>query len=187
MICPKKGFQGYFSKNYQSNSFDIWHSSLWGQTLEPYSFSCFYHKLWLCGGQVTSYYLNQWWNIIQENAFENVVWKMAAILSQPQCVKCCLPPSRYLLKSHCVMQNSVLSGTKPLIQGIQIAFLDFKGIICTECEIQMMRQVANDKIHHCKDSLWQPWKQLPHLWLNDRVVIITIMCLRLNVDVIECK
>ena len=24
---------------------------------------------------------------IQENAFENVVWKMAAILSRPQCVK----------------------------------------------------------------------------------------------------
>ena len=25
--------------------------------------------------------------IIQENAFENVVWKMAAIMSRPQCVK----------------------------------------------------------------------------------------------------
>ena len=52
-----------------------------------------------------SHYLNQWWNInwtlrnkfqwnfnrnscifIQENALENVVWKMAAILSRPQCV-----------------------------------------------------------------------------------------------------
>ena len=52
-------------------------------------------------------YLKQWWNIviwtrgkkfkgnlnrnlyifIQENAFENVVWKMSAILSRPQCVK----------------------------------------------------------------------------------------------------
>ena len=35
----------------------------------------------------------QWnvnWNsyiFIQENAFENVVWEMEAILSQPQCVK----------------------------------------------------------------------------------------------------
>ena len=55
---------------------------------------------------VSSHYLNQCWNIvnwnlgrklqwnfirnssifIQENAFENVVWKMAAILSWPQCV-----------------------------------------------------------------------------------------------------
>ena len=54
----------------------------------------------------TSHYLNQCWDIvnwtlrdklkwnlnrnshifIQENAFENVVWKMAAILSRPQCV-----------------------------------------------------------------------------------------------------
>ena len=54
-----------------------------------------------------SHYLNQCWNIInwiprnklqlnlnrnlyifiQENAFENVIWKMAAILVQPQCVK----------------------------------------------------------------------------------------------------
>ena len=54
-----------------------------------------------------SHYLNQCWNIvnltlwnklqfnvnqnsytfIQENAFENVVWKMATILSRPQCVK----------------------------------------------------------------------------------------------------
>ena len=25
-------------------------------------------------------------NFIQENAFENVIWKMAAILSRPQCV-----------------------------------------------------------------------------------------------------
>ena len=25
--------------------------------------------------------------LTQENAFENVVWKMAAILSRPQCVK----------------------------------------------------------------------------------------------------
>ena len=25
--------------------------------------------------------------LFQENAFENVIWKMAAILSRPQCVK----------------------------------------------------------------------------------------------------
>ena len=48
-----------------------------------------------------SHYLNQFWNIvdrtpgniqwnsyiyIQENAYENVVWNMAAILSEPQCI-----------------------------------------------------------------------------------------------------
>ena len=65
-------------------------------------------KLAIIGSdQATSHYLNQWWNIvnwnltntsqwnlnrnsyifIQENAFENVICEMAAILSQPQCVK----------------------------------------------------------------------------------------------------
>ena len=59
-----------------------------------------------CADQVPSHYLNQGWNIvnwilrnkrhwnlnrnscilIHENAFENVVWEMAAILSGPQCV-----------------------------------------------------------------------------------------------------
>ena len=62
---------------------------------------------WLVAWSVPSHYLNQCWNIvnwtprnklqwnvnrnsyifIQENPFENVVWKMAAILSRPQCVK----------------------------------------------------------------------------------------------------
>ena len=65
-------------------------------------------KLTIIGSdQATSHYLNQWWNIvnwnltnkpqwnlnrnsyifIQENAFENVICEMTAILSQPQCVK----------------------------------------------------------------------------------------------------
>ena len=62
-----------------------------------------------------SHYLNQCWIIvnwtlanklqwnfnrnsfifIQENAFQNVVWKMAAILSQPQCVNSLLPRPRW--------------------------------------------------------------------------------------------
>ena len=66
---------------------------------------CF--RQWLVAWQAPSHYLNQCWNIvnwtlrnklqsncirnsysiIQENAFENVVWKMAAILFWPQCVK----------------------------------------------------------------------------------------------------
>ena len=64
-------------------------------------------RLWLVAWTAPSHYLNQCWNIvnwtlknkfqwnlnrnsynfIQENASENVVWKMAAILSRPQCVK----------------------------------------------------------------------------------------------------
>ena len=64
-------------------------------------------RWWLVAWSAPSHYLNQWWNIvnanlpntfqwnrkqnsyifIQENAFQNVVRKMAAILSRPQCVK----------------------------------------------------------------------------------------------------
>ena len=64
-------------------------------------------RWWLVAYSAPSHYLNQCWNIvnwtlrnklkwnlnqnsyifIQENAFENVVWEMAAILSGPQCVK----------------------------------------------------------------------------------------------------
>ena len=63
------------------------------------------------GLTVPSHYLNQCWNVvnwtlrnklqwnfnsnssifIQENAFENVVWEMSAILSQPQCVNTLRP------------------------------------------------------------------------------------------------
>ena len=63
--------------------------------------------LWLVTWLVPIHYLNRCWGVvnwtlknklqwnfnqspyifIQENAFENVVWKMAAILSLPQCVK----------------------------------------------------------------------------------------------------
>ena len=66
---------------------------------------CF--RQWLVAWPAPSHYLNQCWDIvnwtlrnklhwnfnrysyifIQENSFENVVWKMAAILSRPQCVK----------------------------------------------------------------------------------------------------
>ena len=72
-----------------------------------------------CFFLVSSHYLNECWNIvnwtlgnklqwnfnqnsyifIQENVFENVVWKMAAILSQPQCVETIL---------HCIFIFNIL-------------------------------------------------------------------------------
>ena len=36
---------------------------------------------------ILKYYISQYLIFIQENAFENVVWKMAAILSRPQLIK----------------------------------------------------------------------------------------------------
>ena len=36
--------------------------------------------------QTSVKYFRNLYTVIQENAFENVVWKMAAVLSRPQCV-----------------------------------------------------------------------------------------------------
>ena len=70
---------------------------------------CF--RQWLVAWPAPSHYLNQCWDVvnwtlrnklqwnfhrnsylfIQENAFENVVWKMTAIFSRPQCVNSLWP------------------------------------------------------------------------------------------------
>ena len=78
----------------------------------------YWFRQWLIAWSVPSHYLNQCWNIvnwtlrnkpqwnlnknsyifIQDIAFENVVWKIAAILLLPQCVKdLCISHSQY----HC--------------------------------------------------------------------------------------
>ena len=67
----------------------------------------YFQSLWnLTNYSAPSHYLNQWWGsvnwdlrnkfqrnltrhsniFIQENVFENIAWKMAAILSRPRCV-----------------------------------------------------------------------------------------------------
>ena len=81
---------------------------------------------------VTSYYLNQCWDIvnwnlrnklqwnfnwnsyifIEENAFVNVIWKMAAILSRPQCVKhwwCVIVIVNYLVWSYWLWYETSIS------------------------------------------------------------------------------
>ena len=79
-------------------------TSTWRQWLSVKSTNHHWFIWWLVAWPVPSHYLKQWWDIvigtlgkkfwwnlnrnlhifIQENAFENVVWKMAAILSRPQ-------------------------------------------------------------------------------------------------------
>ena len=81
--------------------------TLWGRVthIGVIKLSHDWFRLWLVAWQAPSHYLNQWWNklnwtlgnifqwnrnqnttiFIQENAFENVVWKMTAIMSRPQC------------------------------------------------------------------------------------------------------
>ena len=87
-------------------------------------------------GQVTSHYLNQCWIIvdwaignifqwklnqnttifIEENQFENVAWKMSAILSQAQCC------SRYLdnCRSFCLQLQCAKSGFNVLFRNFWI-------------------------------------------------------------------
>ena len=87
--------------------FTAWHSSVRRYFNEKTD----HHWLrqWLVAWPAPSHYLNQWWSSVnwnlmnklqwninrnsyifnQENAFEYVVWKMAAILSRPKCVDTC--------------------------------------------------------------------------------------------------
>ena len=68
---------------------------------------------------------------IQENAYENVVWKMAAILSRPQCVKlhAMLPSSHY--QDDCV---STLNSLRPRLNRRPFADDIFKCIFLNENE-----------------------------------------------------
>ena len=42
---------------------------------------------WTIRNKIQWHFNRNWYIFIQENAFENVLWKMATILSRPQCVK----------------------------------------------------------------------------------------------------
>ena len=39
-LWPKMGFPELFENNYWPNSFHTWHLPLWGESLDPYTFSC---------------------------------------------------------------------------------------------------------------------------------------------------
>ena len=97
----------------------------WGPVMYIYITNHHWFRQWLVPWPAPSHYLNQCWSIvmwnignklqwnlnknsnifIQENAFECVVFEMAAILSRPQCVKLIKDssPSRasYLFYVHC--------------------------------------------------------------------------------------
>ena len=94
VCCNLQIEMSYFTNNIKDNCTLI----NWGRVMHI----CASWLTW----SVPSHYLNQCWNIvncnlrnkhqwnlnrnsyifIQENAFENVVWKMTAILSRPQCL-----------------------------------------------------------------------------------------------------
>ena len=101
-----------------------------------------------------SLYLNQCWNIvdwtigsilqwnhnrnlciyIQENAFENVVWEMAAILSRPQCVKSPVSSEGQLPQKHtstvywCIASKLkvplIFYGMNKTLLGVDLSFFN---------------------------------------------------------------
>ena len=48
----KNGVSGTFWKNYWPNLFHTWHLPLWGESLDPYTFSCSLPHLRPSGGQI---------------------------------------------------------------------------------------------------------------------------------------
>ena len=73
--------------------------------------------------------LSAQWNLnrnsfifIAKNAFENVVWKMAAILSRPQCVKAFIPVLASVLLFCHDGRNVVLLVFVPIVLNQQIIF-----------------------------------------------------------------
>ena len=101
-----------------------------------------------------SHYQNQCWNIvnwtlrnklqwkfywnsyifIQENALENVAWKMAAILSRPQCVNCIMyqpdPRIKDQLKVICKVYNLVPTAAKFCVmwEGLSLRSIIFQNL-----------------------------------------------------------
>ena len=48
----ENGVPGTFWKNYRPNSFHTWHLYLWGESLDPYTFSCHWPNFRPSGGQI---------------------------------------------------------------------------------------------------------------------------------------
>ena len=64
-IWPKMGFPELFEKNYWPNSFHTWNLPLWGESLDPYTFSCSWPYFRPSGGQIFG---RKWglWNFLKK-------------------------------------------------------------------------------------------------------------------------
>ena len=99
----------------------IWFLTHWGRLTQTSGSKLGHHWFtpWLVAYSAPSHYLNQWWKFVnsnltnniqwnhmrnsnifvQENAFQNVVCEMAAMLSRPHCVKCIINTMMFLCTS----------------------------------------------------------------------------------------
>ena len=114
-----------------------------------------------------SRYLNQCWNIVdwtlrnklnrnsytfsQENAFENVVWKMASILSRPQCVN----------RTSCIIMNGVAVRIGLMIYPTHI--LSFFCVLLVFC-YQFSVVSCNIFTRCIPRGCWAGWKRVKYTW-----------------------
>ena len=167
-------------------------------------YHCF--RKWPVACTVPSHYLNQCWNIvnwtprnklqwtlnwnsyifIQENACENVVWTMAAILSRPQCVKkrlwiCCQLSLKY--------SKSTSHGSPKDMQAMDVHLWVHRLIFLfyismgqckkdvTALAMELRLSCTNLSIWSCNDS-WglQCQKQLSRAWISNYIPQYSVGC-----------
>ena len=68
-------------------------------------FQCWNILNWTLGNKLQWNFNHKFYIFIQENAFEKSIWKMAAILSQPPCVKFLYSLQRGIATSHPIRHN----------------------------------------------------------------------------------
>ena len=130
-------------------------------------------------GLSLSYNLNQCWNIvnrtlrnkvqwnfyqnpdifIQENPFQNGVWKMAAILSRPQCINS-LAPGRLEWHFRCHFQTITLLSDSWHIswncpqRNVELSMSDIFSIFCQIARRWMPQHLTDDKSTMVQVMAW---------------------------------
>ena len=123
-----------------------------------------------------SHYLNQCWNIvnlnlrnksqwslkwnwyifIHENTFENVVWKMVAILSRPQCVKVILILATLVVICKYKIQIPTFSNNL-LLDVIIDSTSSWLKIMVVQNNLFLLQKDSISKLLWRSDTTWQHW------------------------------
>ena len=121
------------------------------------------------------------WNVkrysyifIQENPFQNVVWKMAAISSRPQCVNTLWPSDTIWHQANADSGNGLLpDSTKPLHGSLctnhQWSIVAFTG---NAQDIYPWYELKNDAIHYRSPISQGPNCLMAWSWYGDSCCII---------------
>ena len=149
----------------------------------------FWFRYWLIAWSAPSHYLNQWWNsvnwtlknklqwnfsrysyiFIKDGAFENVVWKMADILSRPQCAKKALehiPLAKCTsvvspLVSHGSHQNLALSHRYTIIRSGVVSCGWWPDLYVSWAVFSVNVEL---RWLWCQNRFWEVWWSFPWPW-----------------------